>query len=275
MINMVQSTETIQSEHEKAKAAKQAHQDELEKEHERLVVQEEAEEAAEKKKQEDAAEKAALDAAANSPQARAMSAAREAASSINMGDLEANIEANLQTQLASGRSKADLMQSLGTAEDVSTFSLPQASLPAPISSFTSMYQAPAPVAAPKPSVNTQSIIQQAIARSKAKAHPAPRAAPVRAPVQSLAVAAPIAAPVAAYVAPVAVMVPAAAVTTQIDAEVLASQDKIREMASKLNIPFTNDLLALGSNSAISDALIEKAVALGRSEAQINAAMAAL
>ena len=47
------------------------------------------------------------------------------------------------------------------------------------------------------------------------------------------------------------------------------------MAAKLNIPFTNDLLALGSNSAISDALIEKAVALGRSEAQINAAMAAL
>ena len=53
------------------------------------------EEAAEKKKQEDAAEKAALEAAANSPQARAMTAAREAASSINMGDLEANIEANL------------------------------------------------------------------------------------------------------------------------------------------------------------------------------------
>lgn len=47
------------------------------------------------------------------------------------------------------------------------------------------------------------------------------------------------------------------------------------MASKLGIPFTNDLLALGSNSAISDALIEKAVALGKSEAQINAAMATL
>lgn len=56
---------------------------------------------------------------------------------------------------------------------------------------------------------------------------------------------------------------------------LASQDKIKEMAAKLRIPFTNDLLALGSNSAISDALIEKAVALGRSEAEINAAMSTL
>ena len=47
------------------------------------------------------------------------------------------------------------------------------------------------------------------------------------------------------------------------------------MASKLGIPFTDDLSKLGSNSAISDALIEKAVALGKTEAQINTAMAAL
>jgi len=47
------------------------------------------------------------------------------------------------------------------------------------------------------------------------------------------------------------------------------------MAQKLGIPFTNDLLALGSNSAISDALIEKAVAAGKTEEQINAAMASL
>ncbi len=47
------------------------------------------------------------------------------------------------------------------------------------------------------------------------------------------------------------------------------------MASKLGIPFTDDLAKLGSNSAISDALIEKAVALGKTEAQINSAMAAL
>ena len=47
------------------------------------------------------------------------------------------------------------------------------------------------------------------------------------------------------------------------------------MAQKLGIPFTNDLLALGSNAAISDALIERAVAAGKTEAQINAAMASL
>mgnify|MGYP006906906057 CR=1 FL=1 len=47
------------------------------------------------------------------------------------------------------------------------------------------------------------------------------------------------------------------------------------MAAKLGIPFTDDISKLGSNSAISDALIEKAVALGKTEAQINAAMAAL
>lgn len=59
------------------------------------------------------------------------------------------------------------------------------------------------------------------------------------------------------------------------AEAKASQEKVKEMAQKLGIPFTADLLALGSNSAISDALIEKAVAAGKTEAQINAAMASL
>ena len=43
----------------------------------------------------------------------------------------------------------------------------------------------------------------------------------------------------------------------------------------LGIPFTSDLIALGTNSAISDALIEKAVSAGKTEAQINAAMASL
>ena len=47
------------------------------------------------------------------------------------------------------------------------------------------------------------------------------------------------------------------------------------MAQMLGIPFTADLIALGSNAAISDALIEKAVASGKTEAQINAAMATL
>jgi len=34
-------------------------------------------------------------------------------------------------------------------------------------------------------------------------------------------------------------------------------------------------MALGSNSAISDSLIEKAISAGKSEQQINAAMASL
>jgi hypothetical protein len=58
-------------------------------------------------------------------------------------------------------------------------------------------------------------------------------------------------------------------------EAKASMEKVKEMAQKLGVPFTKDLMALGSNSAISDALIEKAVAAGKSEAQINAAMATL
>jgi hypothetical protein len=41
---------------------------------------------------------------------------------------------------------------------------------------------------------------------------------------------------------------------------------VKEMAAKLGVPFTADLMALpGGNSAISDALIEKAVAAGKSE----------
>ena len=56
---------------------------------------------------------------------------------------------------------------------------------------------------------------------------------------------------------------------------LASQEKVKELAQKLGEPFTNDLLALGGNSAISDALIEKAVAAGKTVAQINAAMSTL
>lgn len=47
------------------------------------------------------------------------------------------------------------------------------------------------------------------------------------------------------------------------------------MAQKLGIPFTDDLMKLGSNSDISDALIEKAVAAGKSETEINKAMASL
>jgi len=107
----------------------------------------------------------------------------------------------------------------------------------------------------------QSLISKAIANNKPKA----TVQEYSAPVQHVAAPAPV----------LAQPVPQPQAATQIDAEVLASQDKIKEMAKKLGIPFTNDLLALGSNAAISDALIEKAVALGRTEAQINAAMATL
>jgi len=71
-------------------------------------------------------------------------------------------------------------------------------------------------------------------------------------------------------APVAVKArpaPAAAVAAPAKTEEQkASQEKVKEMASKLGIPFTDDISKLGSNSAISDALIEKAVALGKTEA---------
>jgi len=59
------------------------------------------------------------------------------------------------------------------------------------------------------------------------------------------------------------------------AESKASQDKVKEMAHKLGIPFTADLVALGTNAAISNALIEKAVAAGKTESEIDAAMSTL
>jgi len=100
--------------------------------------------------------------------------------------------------------------------------------------------------------SAQAVVQQVLASHKAPAAPKLVVKPAA----------------AAVVAP-------AAVASTASSEVKASQDKVKEMAQKLGVPFTNDLLSLGSNSAISDALIEKAVAAGKSEAQINAAMASL
>jgi hypothetical protein len=97
--------------------------------------------------------------------------------------------------------------------------------------------------------------------------PAPAPAPVVVPV-------PAPAPVVAVAKPAPKAVAASQKSTT-EAEVKASQDKVKEMAVKLGIPFTDDLMGLGSNSAISDALIEKAVAAGKSEAEINKAMASL
>ena len=59
--------------------------------------------------------------------------------------------------------------------------------------------------------------------------------------------------------------PVAPVQSAAQVEAKASMDKVKEMAGKLGVPFTADLMALGSNSAISDSLIEKAVAAGKTE----------
>lgn len=56
-----------------------------------MVAEEEAEEAAKKKKEEEAAEQAALEAEKNSPHAKLMAATNEAAASININEMEANI----------------------------------------------------------------------------------------------------------------------------------------------------------------------------------------
>lgn len=114
-----------------------------------------------------------------------------------------------------------------------------------------------------PANDAQDVIASVLAK-----HNVPVLAQKPAPVP-VAVAAPTPAPVA--VAPIAQPV---AATPAID-DNKASQDKVKEMAQKLGVPFTDDLMALGSNSAISDALIEKAVNAGKTEEQINAAMAQL
>jgi len=81
---------------------------------------------------------------------------------------------------------------------------------------------------------------------------------------------PVAQPVIAPIAAAETVVPSSAGTDN-----KASQDKVKEMAHKLGIPFTADLVALGTNAAISNALIEKAVAAGKTEAEIDAAMSTL
>lgn len=48
--------------------------------------------------------------------------------------------------------------------------------------------------------------------------------------------------------------------------------KVKELAANLKIPLSKELLSLGNNDKISSAIIDKAIELGRSEAEINAAM---
>ena len=49
-------------------------------------------------------------------------------------------------------------------------------------------------------------------------------------------------------------------------------DKVSGMAQKLGIPMTPELMQLGTNEAISNALVEIAVGMGKSEAEISGAL---
>ena len=44
------------------------------------------------------------------------------------------------------------------------------------------------------------------------------------------------------------------------------------MAEKLGIPMTDDIMQLGTNEAISNALVEIAVGMGKTEEEIGAAL---
>lgn len=49
-------------------------------------------------------------------------------------------------------------------------------------------------------------------------------------------------------------------------------DKVTTMAQKLGIPMTPELMQLGNNEAISNALVEIAVGMGKTEEEIGAAL---
>ena len=51
-------------------------------------------------------------------------------------------------------------------------------------------------------------------------------------------------------------------------------EKVNGMAQKLGIPMTPELMQLGTNEAISNALVEIAVGMGKSETEISAALGA-
>ena len=51
-----------------------------------------------------------------------------------------------------------------------------------------------------------------------------------------------------------------------------NHEKVGAMAQKLGIPMTDDIMGLGSNEAISNALVEIAVGMGKSETEIEAAL---
>jgi len=74
------------------------------------------EEALKKKKEEEEAEAQAIEAAKNSPQAKMLDAANDAASSINMAEMEATIQANLQAKIDAGASKAEILAGAGSED---------------------------------------------------------------------------------------------------------------------------------------------------------------
>jgi len=51
-------------------------------------------------------------------------------------------------------------------------------------------------------------------------------------------------------------------------------DKVTTMAQKLGIPMTPELMQLGNNEAISNALVEIAVGMGKTEEEIGSALGA-
>ena len=53
-----------------------------------------------------------------------------------------------------------------------------------------------------------------------------------------------------------------------------NEEKISGMAQKLGIPMTPELMQLGNNEAISNALVEIAVGMGKTEEEIGAALGA-
>ena len=91
MIDQVTAPERLEKERHEATLRKKAQIDEAEKEYQEQVKEEEMEEALKKKKEEEEAEAQAIEAAKNSPQAKMLSAANDAASTINMAEMEANI----------------------------------------------------------------------------------------------------------------------------------------------------------------------------------------
>lgn len=202
------------------------------------------EEALKKKKEEEEAEAQAIEAAKNSPQAKMLTAANDAATSINMAEMEATIQANLQAKIDAGASKAEILAGAGS-EDLS----------APANSLA----LGTAVVGGSQNAMAASVVSKVLASHKVAARPM--------------IAAPIVAPIAAPTISIAQQ-DTASVSIE-SAESKASQDKVKEMAHKLGIPFTADLVALGTNAAISNALIEKAVAAGKTESEIDAAMSTL